>query len=99
MSPDPISKNTQLCPTCGTRLTEDAVRCLVCGTELTGNDKADKPGKSAVQGSRMPEITLSLPLVMILMVVFLAVGAGLVYYAMRQTPSDAPPRPLHPRKP
>jgi len=31
----------------------------------------------------MPELTLSLPVVLGLMIVFLAVGAGLVYYAMR----------------
>ena len=27
--------STILCPTCGTRLSETATRCLVCGTELT----------------------------------------------------------------
>jgi len=82
MSPETTSKTTKLCPTCGTRLTEDAARCLVCGTDLTGVDKPSKPTKG-VQGSRMPELTLSLPVVLGLMIVFLAVGAGLVYYAMR----------------
>lgn len=89
MSPENTTKNTKLCPTCGTRLTEDAVRCLVCGAELNGVEKTDKAARSAVQGSRMPEITLSLPVVLILMVAFLGIGAGLVYYALRQTAAPA----------
>ena len=34
MSLETPAKKTQVCPTCGTRLSEKAVRCLVCGTEL-----------------------------------------------------------------
>jgi LysM repeat protein len=84
MNPETSSKPTKLCPTCGTRLSEDAVRCLVCGADLSGVEKAEKTEKS-VQGSRMPVITLSLPLVLGLMIIFLATGAGMVYYTMRQT--------------
>lgn len=84
MSPEKSSKPTKLCPTCGTRVSEDAIRCLVCGTDLSSSAKASSPSK-AVQGSRMPELTLSLPAALGLLVLFLAVGAGLVYYALRQT--------------
>jgi len=85
MSPDTITKTTKLCPTCGTRLSEDAARCLVCGTELATSDKPSKPAKAAVQGSRLPEITLNLPAILGLFILFIAIGAGLVYYALHQT--------------
>ncbi len=84
MTPESISKTTKLCPTCGTRLSEDAVRCLVCGAELGAADKPSKPVK-AVQGSRMPEITLSLPAILGLIVLLVGIGAGVVYYALQQT--------------
>jgi LysM repeat protein len=83
MSPEITTKSTKLCPTCGTRLSEEAVRCLVCGTELATSDRPSKPTKGAVQGSRLPEITLNLPAILGLFIVFIAIGAGLVYYAMR----------------
>jgi len=92
MSPESTTKTTKLCPTCGTRLSEDAVRCLVCGTELAGSEKPSKPTK-AVQGSRMPEITLNLPAILGLFILFLAIGAGLVYYALRQTAAPTAPPP------
>lgn len=88
MSPETTPKTTKLCPTCGTRLSEDAVRCLVCGTELSTAEKPSKPTK-AIQGSRMPEITLSLPAVLGLFILFLASGAGLVYYAMQRNAPTA----------
>ncbi|MCK5315192.1 MAG: LysM peptidoglycan-binding domain-containing protein, partial [Anaerolineales bacterium] len=84
MSSETPSKPTQLCPTCGTRVSEDATRCLVCGTDLTNSEKSNKPDKS-VQGSRMPQVTLSLPLVLGLIIIFIAIGAFLVYYALQQT--------------
>jgi len=93
MSPESTTKTTKLCPTCGTRLSQDAARCLVCGTELATSDKPSKPAK-AVQGSRLPEITLNLPAILGLFILFIAIGAGLVYYALQQnTPAASPPTP------
>lgn len=93
MSPEKSSKPTKLCPTCGTRVSEDAARCLVCGTDLTSSDKGSRPAK-AVQGSRMPEITLSLPAVLGLVLMLIAIGAGLVYFATQQaSPIQAAPEP------
>ena len=88
MSPEntTISTTTKLCPTCGTRLSEDATRCLVCGAELGSAEKPAHPAK-AVQGSRMPEITLSLPAALGLLAMFLTIGAVMVYFAVKTKPS------------
>jgi len=77
------TSNTKICPTCGTRLAENAIRCLVCGTELSLSVDAKK--SASVQASRMPEITLSLPAVLGLLALFLIVGAALVFAVMRIT--------------
>jgi LysM repeat protein len=84
MSQEIPSKPTKICPTCGTRVSEDANRCLVCGTEFASGEKPSRPAKT-VQGSRMPEITLSLPAVMGLFTLFLGIGAGLVFFGLRET--------------
>lgn len=84
MSQEIPSKPTKICPTCGTRVSEDASRCLVCGTEFASGEKPSRPAKT-IQGSRMPEITLSLPAVMGLFTLFLGIGAGLVFFGLRET--------------
>jgi LysM repeat protein len=90
MSPETKSTPTQICPTCGTRVSIDATRCLVCGTDLssTGKEPNSRVIKG-VQGSRMPEITLSLPAVLGLLTLFLATGAVLVYLALNTTSTPA----------
>ncbi len=75
------SQNARLCPTCGTRLSETATRCQVCGTVLNPPAGSKSAGKT-VQGSRMPEITLSLPAAMGLLALFVTVGAVLVYFVL-----------------
>ena len=77
------------------RVSEDATRCLVCGSELNGSDASAAPAK-AVRGSRMPQVTLSLPIAIILLAVFLAIGAGLVYLALQETDQIAPPPTVTP---
>ncbi len=77
----PDKTSTQICPTCGTRISAEATRCLVCGAELS-TEKPDKAAKG-VQGSRIPTITLSLPVVILLLALFLALGAVMVYAAVR----------------
>lgn len=84
MNAETPSKPSKLCPTCGTRVGEEATRCLVCGTDLTSAERASR-SVEAVRGSRMPEITLSLPAVLGLLAMFLVVGASLVWFALRQT--------------
>jgi LysM repeat protein len=56
----------------------------VCGGDLSGSEKSE--GKTRpVQGSRMPQITLSLPIALILLAIFLGIGAVLVYFALQET--------------
>jgi LysM repeat protein len=76
--------STKLCPTCGTRLSEGATRCLVCGSDLAVNGDVSAKAKRAVRGSRMPEITLSLPIAIGLLALFLAIGAVMVFFALQQ---------------
>lgn len=79
--PENPSPTTKVCPTCGTRLAENAARCLVCGTELS--PAISKKESTEVQAARMPEITLSLPMALGLLTLFLLVGAVLVFLAMQ----------------
>ena len=77
--------STKLCPTCGTRISKDANRCLVCGSDLKPSGETAKKGAKPIQGSRMPEITLSLPIAIGLLALFLAIGATMVFFALQQT--------------
>lgn len=76
------TSTTKVCPTCGTRVNENVTRCLVCGTSLsTTATTTTKP----IQGGRMPEITLSLPVALGLIVLVLAIGAAVVFGVLQGT--------------
>lgn len=85
MSPENPSPKTKVCPTCGTRLSENATRCLVCGTELTTpvETQAVKKTEQSVQASRMPVVTLSLPVALAILILLVAIGGGGIYAALR----------------
>jgi LysM repeat protein len=85
MTPETNTTPLKLCPTCGTRVKEDATRCLVCGADLTSTENTTQSSK-VVQGSRMPSITLNLPAAIGLLALFLGIGAIMVYFALRRAP-------------
>jgi LysM repeat protein len=90
MLQEPSSQKSQICPTCGTRLSENATRCLVCGTELSAKAATkSKKVESGMQASRMPEITLSLPVALGALVVILLIGALVVYLVLSSGMTNA----------
>lgn len=92
MSPEE-PKKTKICPTCGTRLSESASRCQVCGRAFpTASETGDKKAKP-IQGPKMPEMTLSLPIAIGIMLLILAIGAGTVYAVLQGTGKVVEPTP------
>jgi len=76
---------TKLCPTCGTRVTAEAERCLVCGAELNAPETSTKAIKG-VQSSRIPTVTISLPVAILMMALLLGIGAMVVFAAGKNDP-------------
>lgn len=93
MSPESSTKPTKVCPTCGTRLSESATRCMICGTDLTPARSGGTKPVPAVRPARMPEITLSLPAALGFLALFLLIGAVLVFLALRSTGRVIEPTP------
>lgn len=87
MSPE-INSQSKICPTCGTKLNENATRCLVCGRTFTA--KPSPKSRQSVQMARLPELRLSLPLAIGLLFIVLAVGGGLIYLVLRGSGQMAP---------
>lgn len=100
MTSDTQSK-TKICPTCGSKIAIESQRCVVCGADvdpsayLTGASKASRSKgasqRNVVQGPRVPEITLSLPVAILLFALFLVAGAVMVFIALRQQPEAVIP--------
>ncbi|HTX80299.1 MAG TPA: LysM peptidoglycan-binding domain-containing protein [Longilinea sp.] len=89
MSPETTS--TRICPTCGSKVSEGATRCQVCGRPLTPVVKAKS--SSPVQAPRLPEVTLNLPIAIGLLILILFVGAGATFLALSGTHQIAQPTP------
>ncbi len=83
MSPE--TTKTKLCPVCGTRLAENATRCVVCGSEFNATPKQKAKVEKSIQPARMPSMTLSLPFALGIMAVLLFIGAGGVYFGLKGT--------------
>lgn len=82
-----INKNldqSSTCPVCGSKVSANATRCLVCGSSIS--KPSDKTGKKTdLKSPKVPSVTIALPLVIALVVLLLAIGAGAVYAVMNQT--------------
>jgi len=71
------------CPVCGSKISPNATRCLVCGSSISKTtDSTTK--KAEIKGPKVPSITIAWPLVIALVILFLGVGAGVVYAVMNQ---------------
>lgn len=89
----PQQSKTKICPTCGTRMNESATRCLVCGRVFTA--AADEPQSSKKakinredslkKKPRLPEVRLSLPVAIGLLVLILLIGGGVVFALLQNT--------------
>lgn len=88
MSPENQTNTTKICPTCGTRLSINATRCSVCGSNLASSVAVTST--KAVSGPRIPEITLSLPLIFGLAILLLVIGAGVVYGVLKGLGNKSP---------
>ncbi len=88
MNPEPASQ-TKICPTCGTRLSQNATRCLVCGRTFSASPAPKTRQAAASRG--LPELRLSLPLAIGLLFIILAVGGGLIYLILRGGGQITPP--------
>lgn len=88
MSPDNQPNTTKICPTCGTRLGINATRCSVCGSNLAPSVAVSSA--KPVTGPRIPQVTLSLPVVFGLAVLLLVIGAGIVFAVLKSMRPEAP---------
>lgn len=84
----------KLCPTCGSRVSETATKCSVCGRNLVQPTAPSKTKTSGVNEPRLPEITLNLPIALGLLILVLAIGAIITFFALRATGSVTPPTPV-----
>lgn len=83
MSPENDTSHPKTCPTCGTRLSENATRCLVCGRSFAPTAKAT--ATSPVQNPKLPELKISLPAAIGLIIVILGLGAALIFVILQTT--------------
>ncbi len=84
MSPESTTSSNRVCPTCGTRLSENATRCLVCGRTFTTSAKSPA-AVSPIQSPKLPELKLSLPAAIGLIILVLGLGAALIFLILQGT--------------
>ncbi len=93
------------CPTCNTQVAEEQTQCPVCGTPRPEPAAEEKPAQAAAEaapsrsrpawsGPRMPVITLSLPVALLMLAVFVSLGAGSVYAILQRANRIVEPTPV-----
>lgn len=87
MSPE--NNLSKTCPTCGTRLSENATRCLVCGRTFAVSKETRKT--KTVRSESLPRLNLSLPLAVGLLLLLLAIGTGITFLILRGSGQMAAP--------
>jgi len=87
MSPE--NNLSKTCPTCGTRLSENASRCLVCGRTFSISNESKKA--KTVRSQKLPDLSLSLPLAIGLLFILLAIGGGIIFLVLRGSGQMAAP--------
>ncbi|GAP14463.1 protein containg FOG: LysM repeat [Longilinea arvoryzae] len=67
-------------------MNENATRCLVCGrTFQTKETPAAKSSTPSVKSPKLPELTVTLPIALVMILLFVAIGAGAVYGILQGT--------------
>lgn len=81
------------CPQCGSRSSEAAKKCSVCGHQFTGGGKIIGRERSSSNLSKagVPEFQLSLPLAIGMLLLAIVIGAGLTYFGLSQSDRIAEP--------
>jgi LysM repeat protein len=87
MSPDKKTSKTNLCPVCGTKVSDSTTKCLVCGTALDKFGSKKKPEE--IRAKRLPEITLSLPAALGLLALVITLGAVVIFLVINANSLDA----------
>lgn len=84
MENESTTKLPGLCPVCGSHiLNPDAKRCPVCGSEIEGKLKTKKTTRETpLRGSRMPEVSLNIPIMIILILILMAIGGVATYFVL-----------------
>jgi len=77
-----ISRGSQNCPVCGTRISETATRCLVCGTALDGTATSKK--EQPINSKRIPEVKMSLGALIGLGLLLLALIGVVIFLVISQ---------------
>ena len=87
------NSSLNICPTCGTRASKGAPRCLVCGANLSTSLKSQtKSSSQSIQTTQMPTITMSVPVIFLIILIMVAIGSGITYLALNLTGGLAQPQ-------
>lgn len=78
--PENLSKKSRVCPVCGTKIPENAKRCLVCGTDLFEEKSPKEKKAEQITSKRIPEVKMNLAALIAIIVAFLVLIALLIFF-------------------